>query len=118
MKELINEIKKDKFIPYTFLISLLILVVTIIFILLNFRGLPPFIPIFNQLPWGDQRLVDTPGIFIPVGIYFLIFIFNFFFSGFLYKKNNPLLSRIIASVTLMLSIINFLFILKIIFLFT
>lgn len=118
MKELINEIKKDRIILYTFAASFVVFIITLVLILLDYNRLPPFIPIFNQLPWGDQRLTQTLGIFIPVLTYFVIFIFNVFFSGFLYKKNNPLLSRIIASITLMLSIINFLFILKTILLFS
>ncbi len=43
-----------------------------------YRFLPPFIPIFNQMPWGQERLGKTITIFVPVLVALLISIINLF----------------------------------------
>lgn len=112
MKEFINNVKRDRITFNLFIISFIVLLISVFIILINFKNIPPLIPIFNQLPWGDQRLTPSFGIFIPIILLVLTFIFNFGFSSFLYSKNNPLLGRIIASVTLLVTVMNFIFILK------
>lgn len=112
MKNLIKDLTRDKVTFSLFIISFLFFVLTFIIIILSFKNLPPFIPIFNQLPWGNGRLTPTLGIFIPMILFFIVFILNCIFSLFLYFKNNPLLGRIIASITLLLSILNLLFIIR------
>lgn len=116
MKDFIDNIRKDRIIFYELLGSFLILIITVLIILLNFLNLSPYIPMFNQLPWGNERLTKAFGIFIPSLLFLFIFIFNIIFAFLAYKKNNPLLGRIIASITLLISIMNFLFTLRIIFL--
>lgn len=112
MRNFINEIKKDRITFNTFLLSLGIGIIHAIYILINYKNIPPFIPIFNQLPWGNERLTQTNGIFIPLFLFFGVYIFNFCFVLILYKKSNPLLGRIIASITLLLSALSFIFILE------
>ncbi len=116
MKEFISSVKRDKITFNIFIASLGICVLTIGLILLNYLNLPPYVPVFNQLPWGNDRLVETPGIFIPVVFFLITFLFNFGFASFLYTKNNPLLARIVAAVTLTVSIMNLLFIIKVLLL--
>lgn len=111
MKDFINNIKADKWTFRGFNISLFLTFLTILYILINYTKLPPFVPIFNQLPWGSQRLTSTPGIFIPIVLFGLIFIVNLIFTSFVYPK-NPLLARIVAATTLLVAIINFLFIVR------
>lgn len=117
MKDFIKNIRSDRLTFNGFIISIALTLITVLYILLQYKNLPPFIPIFNQLPWGDQRLVSTPGIFIPIIIFVCLFIFNVIFTSVVYSK-NPLIARIVASVTLLLAIINFLFIGRTIFLIT
>lgn len=112
MKNFIREIRKDRITFNIFLFSFLIGIIHLFFILINYKNIPPFIPIFNQLPWGNERLIQTNGIFIPIFLFLCVYIFNFCFVLFLYKKNNPLLGRIIASITLLLSMLSFIFILE------
>ena len=118
MKEIINQATRDKVTFYLFLASIFVLVLTVLVILINYLKLPPLVPIFNQLPWGPQRLTPTLGIFIPILLFLVLLVFNLSFSSFLYLKNNPLLGRIIASVTLLLSIMNLIFIIRTIILVT
>lgn len=111
MKNFINNIKADKWTFRGFNTSLVLTFITIIYILINYKSLPPFIPIFNQLPWGTQRLTETPGIFIPIAVFSVIFIMNLIFSSVVYSK-NPLIARIVAATTLLIAIMNFLFIIR------
>lgn len=112
MRKFFSDIKKDRITVGVFSLSLLVLIFALLFILFNYKNIPPFIPIFNQLPWGNERLTQSYGIFIPVILYVFVFVFNIIFSAFLYNKNSPLLARIIASVNLLLSVMNFIFIFK------
>ena len=116
MKRFLTSIRIDKIILNEFVISFIVALITIAIVLVNYKNLPPLIPIFNQLPWSNQRLTPTPGIFIPIVLYFAVFIFNLFFSSVLYKKNNPLLGRIIAAVTLLIAVMNLIFIIRTVFL--
>jgi len=111
MKNLINNIKADKLAFRGFIISLLLTLFTILYILINYSNLPPLIPVFNQLPWGNSRLVAMNGIFIPVIVFAVIFIFNVLFTSIVYSK-SPLIARIVAAVTLILAMMNLLFIVR------
>ena len=112
MRKFFNDIKKDRIIMGVSALSFVILILATFFILFSYNNIPPFIPIFNQLPWGNERLTQSYGIFIPVILYVFVFVFNIIFSSLLYNKGNPLLARIIASVNLLLSVMNFIFIFK------
>lgn len=116
MKDFINSVKRDRVTFYIFLVSFLIGIFGLVLTLINYFRLPPYVPVFNQMPWGNERLVETPGVFIPLVLFLIVFIVNFGFASFLYSKNSPLLARIVASVTLTVSIINFLFIIKLLIL--
>lgn len=111
MKEFFKDIKSDKTIIPVFFINGLFIAVSVIFILFSYRNLPPFIPIFNQLPWGEQRLGPTFSIFIPVLVALLILAINISATAFIYKKTS-LIARMLAAVSLLTSILAFLFIIK------
>ena len=111
MNGFFRTIQDDKIAQRSFTASFAIIFFGIIYIAFYYRNLPPFLPLFNQLPWGDQRLSKTIGVFIPPLISFLILISNFTFSSLIYKK-NPLLSRILAITTLLIAVLTFLFIIR------
>lgn len=111
MKEFFKDIKSDKTIIPAFSINGVFIVASVIFILFSYRNLPPFIPIFNQLPWGEQRLGPTLTIFIPVLVALLILILNIFTAAFIYKK-TPLVARMLTAISLLASILACLFIIK------
>lgn len=111
MKEFFRDIISDNTIKLGFAISFLSIFITLIFVIFSYHNLPPFIPIFNQLPWGEQRLGVTISIFIPIILIFLILICNLVISSKVYKKIQ-LASRMLAITSLIVSIITFLFVLK------
>lgn len=117
MKEFFREIKSDKTIVFAFFINIFFLIITAIYILFSYGKLPPYVPVFNQLPWGEPRLGSQITIFIPVAAALLIFVINIFLSASIYKK-IPLISRMLATISLLAGTLTFLFIIKTITLLT
>jgi hypothetical protein len=113
MKEFFKDIAGDKTIILASFVNMLFLFLTTGFILFSYGKLPPLIPIFNQLPWGEQRLGPTITVFIPDLIAFLIFVINMLMSAFVYKK-IPLISRMFAAVSLLMGVLTFIFVVRII----
>lgn len=111
MKEFFKDVRTDKTITLAFFLSTFLIVVAIIYILFSYGQLPPFIPIFNQLPWGEQRLGATFTIFIPALVALLILVINIFTAAFMYKK-VPLVSRMLAAISLLCGTLMLLFIVK------
>lgn len=111
MKEFFKNIARDKTARFGFITSFILYIITFIFILASFNNLPPFIPIFNQLPWGEQRLGTTAAIFIPILADLLIIISNLVIAAVMYQK-TPLLSRMLAVTTVVTTILVCLFTIK------
>jgi hypothetical protein len=111
MKKYFKTLKKDKFIIRLFLVTFIILTITLILILFSYSKLPPLLPIFNQLPWGQDRLSITPGIFIPIILALIIFVLNIFLAAIIYEK-YPLLSRLFAITSFLTSFLTMLFIIR------
>jgi hypothetical protein len=111
MKEFFNDIRDDRITRSSFIASLAIIVLSVIYILFYYTNLPPYIPLYNQLPWGEQRLAQTSGILIPSLLAFIIFIFNLVLSSIVYKK-IPLISRLLSVTSLLIAILTFLFIIR------
>lgn len=111
MKEFFKDIAADKTITLAYSINVFFIIIAIAYILFSYGKLPPFIPIFNQLPWGEQRLGNTFTIFIPILAALLILAINIFMSTSVYKK-IPLISRMLAAISLLTGILTFLFSIK------
>lgn len=111
MKEFFKDIAQDKTITLVYALNGFFMIAAIIYILFSYGKLPPFIPIFNQLPWGEQRLGDQITVFIPVIAALLIFAINIFVSASTYKK-IPLISRMLSAISLLTGILTFLFVVK------
>jgi hypothetical protein len=113
MKEFFKETLGDKTIKTIFIVNIVAIVTTLIYILIYYGSLPPLIPIFNQLPWGEQRLGPTVTIFFPILVSILILVINAAFCAIIYKI-IPLISRMLAAISLLVGILTFLFIFRII----
>lgn len=111
MKEFFKDIIQDKTIISAFFINIFMIIASVIYILISYRNLPPFVPIFNQLPWGEQRLGVQIAIFIPVLVSLSILVINIFISTAIYR-NIPLISRMLIAISLLTGILTFLFIVK------
>lgn len=112
-----KHIQADRILYVGFLISLALIALTIVTILFFYRSLPPFIPLYNQLPWGESRLGVKIEIFTPSLIGILIFGANIILSSLFYSK-IPLVARIFSITSLLVSLLLLLFIIRLIQLMT
>lgn len=106
-----DDVKNDKVLLRGYSINFFIIVLTFVYILLSFRNLPPFIPLFNQLPWGEARIAKTIWIFVIPFLSLSIFIFNLIYSELTYKK-IPLIPRILVVTSFIVSILALLFVVR------
>lgn len=109
MKKYFKILREDKLVFRLFSAAFILILLTFLFTILNYSNLPPLLPIFNQLPWGLDRLSDTLGIFIPSVLVFVICLINATLSGYIYLS-SPLLSRLLAVTSFLISLLAFLFI--------
>lgn len=106
-----REVRNDKVLFRGFSINLFIIILTFAYILLSFRNLPPYLPIFNQMPWGEARIAETVWIFVIPALSLLVFLFNFLYSGLIYNK-IPLVPRILAVTSFIVSVLALLFVIR------
>lgn len=111
MKKHFKNLKRDKLVLRLFILSFILLVLTFIYVAISYTKLPPLLPVFNQLPWGQARLSVTPGIFIPPLIALSIYIVNIFLAAFSYEK-SPLLARLFAVTTCLTGLLTLLFVVR------
>jgi hypothetical protein len=111
MKKLLSNIKNDRITFRGYFFTFFLLIVTALYALVYYQNLPPFIPLFNQAPWGEQRLIESLGIFLPILIAFIIAIVNLILSSAIYKK-NPLVPRILTLTSFLIAILTLLFIIR------
>lgn len=105
----------DKIITTSLNFSLFLMMISSVLIALFYTKLPPFIPFFNSLPWGGERLAPSYYlIFLPV-FFVLILIVNSIISVRVYTSYT-LLSRILSVNALLFVLFGFLALIQIIFL--
>jgi hypothetical protein len=111
MKKLFKTLRSDKILFRFFLTSIALISISFFWILLRYRDLPPIVPVFNQLPWGESRLAPTPSIFLPNLTMLLVLIVNTFVSTRVYE-NTPLISRMLSVTNFLVSLLGLLFIFR------
>lgn len=111
MNGIFNLVKSDKIIRWGMTFAFVLLVLHALSLAIFYLTLPPVVPLFNQLPWGNDRLGIKFEIMLPLMITTLFFIFNYFILAKLYKT-MPLVSRIIGITTLLAALLSFIFILR------
>src|SRR5437773_2782559 len=111
MKEIINLIRNDRILSRFYFTSFGLIFITISYIVFVYRNLPPLIPLYNQLPWGSERLGSRIEIFIPDLVVVFISILNLIISTVVYK-NSPLISRMLSVTSFLIALLTFLFIFR------
>lgn len=114
MNAIYSFLKSDRLILMSFFISLSCIGITLVFVIFSFHKLPPYIPLYNQLPWGEARLGQKGFIFAPLMLDIATCILNFALAKILYKR-IPFISRILALTTSVVSFFVLLFIARIIY---
>lgn len=111
MRKFFKYLKEDRLLLRLFIVTVILIIVAIIYILINYSKLPPLLPVFNQLPWGEKRLSQTPGIFIPSVVVILILVFNIIASSLAYPR-SPLISRMLAVTSFLTALLMLLFVIR------
>lgn len=94
MKEKFNLMFSDQFVRISISLSFLFVLPLVFLIIYTYQNLPPLIPFFNSMPWGEERLYDSRiAIFLPI-ILLSVFLINIILSTIIYKQ-FVIISRII-----------------------
>lgn len=102
---------QDRIVKKSYTASVFILFLTLIYAIFAYSKLPPFLPLFNQLTWGAQRLGDKYLFFVPLIVSSILIILNMFFSKIVYEK-MPLVVRMIGITSFFISIITCIFVIR------
>lgn len=113
MNSFVKKISLDKTIWWPLIFSLGISIFSAGFIALFYGGLPPLMPIFNQLPWGEARLTVKAGLFIPLVISLGYILVNAIIISSLYERLQ-ILARMLSFTTLLASLLSLVFIFRIV----
>lgn len=111
MKGLFKKITADRIIKLSTYFSFGFLLLHLIYTAVLYNFLPPFLPLFNQMPWGEDRLGIKIEIFLPFLITLSFFSLNFSLSLWLHEK-IPLVSRILSITSLLVCVLSFIFIVR------
>lgn len=111
MKELLQDIKADGLVWRGTIAATILLLICIIYTGIAYYIFPPVIPLFHQLPWGEQRLAEKIGIVLPVGFTFCTVYINVILATMIHKT-LPLVGRILIITSLLLTILLSIFLIK------
>lgn len=106
-----NNLRKDKTVFSAFVISAIGMVISFLFLVFSYHSLPVVVPLFNQLPWGVDRLIGRAGLYIPCMIGLIFLFCNIFFSVVLYEK-MPFITRMVAVTSALVSFFVLYFLIK------
>lgn len=106
MNALLNRIRIDKIVYFSSIIGLLTILFSAISVAIFYRLIPPIIPLYNQMPWGEARLVGKHELFFVVAFGIGMYIVNLAVLQYVYNS-IPLLSRILSITTVLGSIFVF-----------
>lgn len=113
MKGLFKKVKADRIIKLCTYFSSGFLLIHLIYTSLFYRFLPPLLPLFNQMPWGEERLGTKIEIFLPFLVTLSFFSLNFFLTLWFYEK-MPLVARILSITSVFVCVLSFIFVVRII----
>lgn len=106
-----RDVLQDKILLRGTIFSLCLCAISIIIIAFYYNSLPPFIPLFNQMPWGEQRIIRTLWIALIPSIALVFLGTNLFFANRLYKT-IPLIARLFSITSFLISVLAFLFVIR------
>jgi len=115
MKGFFKNINQDKITFWGFRLSIFFIITNVFFIIFFYRSLPPFLPIYNKMPWGYARLGRNYELFIPAGLTTIIFTINLMLCSYIYTK-AALLARLLCATTVCVCLFTLIFTVQIILL--
>lgn len=117
MKELFATLTADKITRSSMAVAMTFFILTLGFIVLTYSKLPPVIPLFNQLPWGVERLGNRLSIFLPLIVGILCSFTNLLLASITYNT-MPLVARILSVTSFLIALLCLIFSVRTILLIT
>lgn len=102
IRETAETLVPDKLGRTSYLIALLLFFLMVGIITLLFARIPPTVPMFFTMPWGEARLAPKSMLYILPGVSLLFLIFNLVL-GRISLKLSLLLPRVLAVATMVIS---------------
>jgi hypothetical protein len=97
--------------------NLIFILLQVAVLVWKFGDLPSQVPLYYSLPWGESQLASASSLFLlPTFSIFLLFINHLFAITF--SKKIPLLSRLLISMSLVVSLFSLITLLQIVSLIT
>lgn len=105
MKPILNFYQsQDKIIFWANFLSLVFALIILIILGVNFKNLPPKLPLFYSLPWGENRLISSSQFIILPILIVLVTLINLTTSWHLHSS-QLLIKRILAASSLVVSLL-------------
>ena len=111
MNEVFKQVKADKIIRLSMTLACILIVLHTLYLGFFYFSLPPIVPLYNQLPWGEPRLGSRIEIILPLVITTVFFTFNYILLAKLYTT-MPLVSRIVSITSLLAAVLSMIFIVR------
>lgn len=102
IRETAETLVPDKLGRTSYLIALLLFFLMVGIITLLFTRIPPTVPMFFTMPWGEARLAPKSMLYILPGVSLLFLVFNLVL-GRISLKLSLLLPRVLAVATMVIS---------------
>lgn len=97
--------------------NLIFIIAQIGFLFWKFNLLPPQVPLYYSLPWGESQLAQTSLLFLLPTISLILLLINHLFAITL-TKTSLLLSRLLLSISLIFSFLSLIALLHVVYLIT
>ncbi len=111
MNAVIRDLIQDKIIRWSLYGISGLALFTLLYLLIIYTHLPPFLPLFNQLPWGEARLGIRLAVFLPFVIALLFAFVNLLIARVIYGT-IPLISRMLGITSFLVLLITFIFLFR------
>jgi hypothetical protein len=98
-------------------LTIALFLIQLAYLIFSLPKLPPLLPVFNQLPWGVERLGTTYSIFLPLVVALICSVTNLILASITYSS-MPLIARIMGFSSFLVMLLCFIFTLRTILLIT
>lgn len=108
MKEFFKSIQQDSVGSWSLWVTSLLFFIILGGILVLYRSLPPYLPLYNHMPWGYARLGASYEIFVPLVTALFFVLSNTFLAKYL-RSSYPLLARFLFAANVSLAFFTLIF---------
>ena len=114
-KALNTNILKDKLIKKYFKMTIFLISLSLIFMVFKFREIPPEVPLFYSLPWGEKQLANKFFLFLLPLFSIITLLVNRYLA--MKIKEEILISRLLIIGAFLFSLLSTITLFKIVLLF-